>query len=175
MREKVGSTCGTCFGIMGMLRRAFQRLPLHTRKTLTQALVVSRLDYGNALMLAANESLIKTTGGTENCGSVCPQAPSLHSLRPHSQVTALASYQETSHFQAEHGPQIPYQVKIWHISKHISSPTCSPEICDPRINCCFAYTAFAQPDMAADPLPILAHITGTVFLYTFLRALILFG
>ncbi|KAJ1090998.1 hypothetical protein NDU88_004126 [Pleurodeles waltl] len=49
MSKQVSAVSSSCFNTLRMLRRIFKWIPTETRKTVTQALVSSRLDYGNAL------------------------------------------------------------------------------------------------------------------------------
>lgn len=58
LEDHVNSLSGTCFGIMRMLNKTFPWLPLEARQTLIQALIVSRLDYGNALLVGARADLL---------------------------------------------------------------------------------------------------------------------
>lgn len=55
-KEHATTTVGACFHVLSLLRRVFPFLPLTTRKTLIQALVLSRLDYCNALLISPNEA-----------------------------------------------------------------------------------------------------------------------
>lgn len=59
MKEHVAYTAGSCFHVLGLLRRVFPFLPDSTRKTLTQTMVLSCLDYCSALLVSANESSLR--------------------------------------------------------------------------------------------------------------------
>ncbi|KAJ1112958.1 hypothetical protein NDU88_001218 [Pleurodeles waltl] len=49
MSRQVNSVTSACFNTLRMLRKIFRWIPTDTRKTVTHALVTSRLDYGNTL------------------------------------------------------------------------------------------------------------------------------
>lgn len=58
MKDHINNTVGSCFGIMRNLRKVFKWLPLKARKPLVQGLIISRMDYGNALLASTNENLL---------------------------------------------------------------------------------------------------------------------
>ncbi|KAJ1089603.1 hypothetical protein NDU88_002754 [Pleurodeles waltl] len=49
MSKQVNAVSSSCYYTLRMLRRIYKWMPTETRRTVTQALVSSRLDYGNAL------------------------------------------------------------------------------------------------------------------------------
>ncbi|KAJ1186170.1 hypothetical protein NDU88_002953 [Pleurodeles waltl] len=49
MSKQVNAVSSSCFNTLRMLRRIFKWIPTGTRRTVTQALISSRLDYGNTL------------------------------------------------------------------------------------------------------------------------------
>ncbi|KAJ1215788.1 hypothetical protein NDU88_003395 [Pleurodeles waltl] len=49
MSKQVNAVSSSCYNTLRMLCRIFKWIPIETRRTVTQALVSSRLDYGNAL------------------------------------------------------------------------------------------------------------------------------
>lgn len=58
MKEHILVAAGVCYYNMRLLRRIFPYLPTSARKTLVQAWVISRLDYGNALFADVNKTLM---------------------------------------------------------------------------------------------------------------------
>lgn len=64
--EHVKSLAGLCFGTLRMLRKIFTWIPLNARKTLTQALLVSRLDYANPLLVGVREDLLSKLQVVQN-------------------------------------------------------------------------------------------------------------
>lgn len=56
LKEHAAQTAGSCCHTLGLLRRVFPLLPNAFRKTLMQALILSRLDYCNGLLVSANAS-----------------------------------------------------------------------------------------------------------------------
>lgn len=53
METQAKKHAGTCFGILRMIRKVLSLLPDKSRRTVVQALVVSRLHYGNSLYLGS--------------------------------------------------------------------------------------------------------------------------
>ncbi|KAJ1171496.1 hypothetical protein NDU88_003357 [Pleurodeles waltl] len=49
MSKQVNAVSSSCYNTLRMLCRVYKWIPTETRKTVTQALVSSRLDYGNVL------------------------------------------------------------------------------------------------------------------------------
>lgn len=82
MKEQVAAVSGSCFGLLKFLLRVFDILPLSARKTLLQALVVSRLDYCNALLGAANEGTMNRLQVVQSMAArlALNQPPRTHSL-----------------------------------------------------------------------------------------------
>lgn len=58
MADHVNNVAGVCYGLMRSLRRIFKWIPSTARLPLVQGLVVSRLDYGNALFMSISEDLL---------------------------------------------------------------------------------------------------------------------
>lgn len=90
MKYHISAISGASFVTMQRLRKVFPWLPSSVRKALVQALARSRLDYDNALLVAANDTLmfkLQTSGGAKYCCPlVCnllagsPSAPTLRAL-----------------------------------------------------------------------------------------------
>lgn len=59
MKQQATKTASTCFAILKWLRKILRMLPLSTQKTVIQALIVSRLDYGNMLYLGASKEVLR--------------------------------------------------------------------------------------------------------------------
>lgn len=57
MKEHVNHIMSTCYGLMRSLRKIFQWIPIESKKLLVQGLIISWLNYGNALMASINEEL----------------------------------------------------------------------------------------------------------------------
>lgn len=75
--DHISSTAGACFHSLSLLRRVFPFLPLYTRKTLVQALVLSCLDYCNALLITANERSLNKLQVVQNTAArLVDNAPS---------------------------------------------------------------------------------------------------
>lgn len=78
LKEQVSTTIDACFHALGLLRRVFTFLPLSTRKTLIQTLVLSRLDYCNALLISASEASLNKLQVVQNTAArLVSNAPSL--------------------------------------------------------------------------------------------------
>lgn len=58
MKSQVQSVAGMCFRLLKMMRNFLSLLPLSHRKTVVQALIMSRLDYANALYLGIPNYLL---------------------------------------------------------------------------------------------------------------------
>lgn len=91
MKEQVTTTMGSCFHMLRLLRRVFPFLRITIRKTLIPALVISRLDYCNALLISANESSLNRPGSSKHRGSSCLELSCQNSLSPAITMCALAT------------------------------------------------------------------------------------
>lgn len=88
MSPHVNKVVQTSFGIMKSLRKIFRWLPIDCRKPLIQGLIISRLDYGNALLANINEGaltklqVLQNTAArlTLNLPPRTPSAPTLTKL-----------------------------------------------------------------------------------------------
>ncbi|XP_078533484.1 uncharacterized protein LOC144819505 [Lissotriton helveticus] len=69
MTRQVNAVSSSCFNILRMLRKIFWWIPTETRKTVTQALVTSRLDYGNALYAGTTTKLQKRLQRIQNASA----------------------------------------------------------------------------------------------------------
>lgn len=69
MRSQVQSVAGSCFGLLRMLRKCLPLLPLDHRKTVVQALIISRLDYVNVLYLGLPEYLLNYLRVVQNAAA----------------------------------------------------------------------------------------------------------
>ncbi|KAJ1124556.1 hypothetical protein NDU88_003007 [Pleurodeles waltl] len=59
MTKQVNAVSSSCFLTLRMLRKIFRWIPADTRKTVTHALVTSRLDYSNTLYAGTTAKLQK--------------------------------------------------------------------------------------------------------------------
>lgn len=66
MRDHVRTLCGKSFATLKLLKRLFPWIPLESRRTVTQALLLSRLDYGNALLVGMPDYLFKCLQVVQN-------------------------------------------------------------------------------------------------------------
>ncbi|KAJ1140639.1 hypothetical protein NDU88_006988, partial [Pleurodeles waltl] len=66
---QVNAVSSSCFNILRMLRKIFRWIPTETRKTVTQALVTSRLDYGNTLYTGTTVKLQKRLQRIQNASA----------------------------------------------------------------------------------------------------------
>lgn len=83
MKEHANQIAGSCFHVLGLLRRILPLLPDSTRKMLTQALVLSRLDYCNGLLLSANEAALNKLQVIQNTAArLVLNAPARTASRP---------------------------------------------------------------------------------------------
>lgn len=57
-RTQARKTTATCYGLLKTIRKVLPLLPPQSRKILVQTLILSRLDYGNALYLGAPNSVV---------------------------------------------------------------------------------------------------------------------
>ena len=57
MARQVNAVSSSCFHTLRLLRKIFKWIPIDARRTVTQALVSSKLDYGNALYAGINKKL----------------------------------------------------------------------------------------------------------------------
>lgn len=72
-----------CFGIIRMLRKILSLLPASARKLAVQALILSRIDYANALYLGAPCGTIKRLQIVQNCAArLLTQTPARQSAKP---------------------------------------------------------------------------------------------
>ena len=69
MKPQVNAVSSACVLILRMLRKIFKWLPINTRKTVTQALITSRLDYDNALYSSINAHLLKRLQAIQNASA----------------------------------------------------------------------------------------------------------
>lgn len=60
---------GTCFGVLKVLRKTLDLLPIAARKILVHSLVTSRLDYGNILYLGATAKCMLRLQGVQNAAA----------------------------------------------------------------------------------------------------------
>lgn len=65
-RDHVRTLCGKSFATLKLLKRLFPWIPLESRWTVTQALLISRLDYGNALLVGMPDYLFKCLQVVQN-------------------------------------------------------------------------------------------------------------
>lgn len=85
MRDHTNSIIGTCYGLMRSLRRIFKWIPLTARLPLIQGLIMSRLDYGNALLMSAPMDLLTKLQVVQNTAArlaldLPPRTPSAPTL-----------------------------------------------------------------------------------------------
>lgn len=83
LEDHVKVLSGTCFGILHLLRKIFPWIPVDARRTLIQALIASRLDYGNALLVGAREDLLAKLQVIQNTAArMALQKPYRHPSLP---------------------------------------------------------------------------------------------
>ncbi|KAJ1151790.1 hypothetical protein NDU88_004570 [Pleurodeles waltl] len=76
MTKQVNAISSSCFNILRMLRKIFRWIPAETRKTVTHALVTSRLDYGNTLYAGTTAKLQKRLQHIHNASArLIPDIP----------------------------------------------------------------------------------------------------
>lgn len=88
MSDHVNSITRVCYGLMRSLRKVFKWIPLSSRMPLVQGLIISRLDYGNALLASINEEHLTKLQVLQNTAAKLvlnltpslPSAPSLSAL-----------------------------------------------------------------------------------------------
>lgn len=88
LEDHIKTLSGTCFGILRMLNKNFPWIPFEARKTLIQALIVSRIDYGSALLVGAREDLLSKLQVVQNMAARMalnkprrtPSQPLLHAI-----------------------------------------------------------------------------------------------
>lgn len=69
LKVQVRKVVASCFGILKMLRKIIPLLPFQAKKLLTQALVLSRLDYGNALYFGSPGPVLSKLQVIQNCAA----------------------------------------------------------------------------------------------------------
>lgn len=69
MKQQAVSVASTCFAILKWLRKILWMLPSSTQRTVVQALITSRLDYGNILYLGANKDVIRRLQVVQNAAA----------------------------------------------------------------------------------------------------------
>ncbi|KAJ1116180.1 hypothetical protein NDU88_004398 [Pleurodeles waltl] len=69
MTRQVNSVTSACFNTLRMLRKIFRWIPIDTRKTVTHALVTSRLDYGNTLYAGITTKLQRKLQRIQNAAA----------------------------------------------------------------------------------------------------------
>lgn len=81
MNRQVSRTISTCFGIIRTLRKISHHLSVESRKQVVTALVISRLDYCNALYLGINKGLIQRLQLVQNAEArLVMDLPKFHSI-----------------------------------------------------------------------------------------------
>lgn len=82
-RTQARKVAASCFGILRMLRKVLPLLPSHVKKLVVQALILSRLDYGNALYLGAPTGVISRLQTVQNCAArILTEIPARTSAKP---------------------------------------------------------------------------------------------
>lgn len=75
---------GSCFGILKSLTKFLPLLPRHTRETVTRALILSRLDYANALFIGTPDYSLKKLQVVQNAAArLLLNIPIRSSVRQH--------------------------------------------------------------------------------------------
>ncbi|KAJ1101580.1 hypothetical protein NDU88_006646 [Pleurodeles waltl] len=69
MTKQVNAVSSSCFLTLRMLRKIFRWIPADSRKTVTHALVTSRLDYGNTLYAGTTAELQKRLQRIQNASA----------------------------------------------------------------------------------------------------------
>ncbi|KAJ1216570.1 hypothetical protein NDU88_004171, partial [Pleurodeles waltl] len=69
MDSQASKVSSTCFGLMRMFRKILSLLPPTARRILIQALILSRLDYGNSLFLSSPFYVIKKLQRVQNAAA----------------------------------------------------------------------------------------------------------
>lgn len=93
----------SCFSILRMLRKVLLLLPFQARKLVVQALILSRLDYGNALYLGAPSAVFSKLQIVQNCAArILMGVPSRQSSRPALKTLHWLPVRERVNFKALH-------------------------------------------------------------------------
>jgi hypothetical protein len=98
MHTHIAKTTGICFGALRALRSVSQSLPRPVLKTLVSALILSRLDYGNALLYGLPDVLVlklqsvlnaaaRLIYGASSTSSITPLLNELHWLHVRERIT----------------------------------------------------------------------------------------
>jgi hypothetical protein len=69
MRDHVIKTVSRCFSALRQLRSVRSQVPLPVFKSLVIALVLSRLDYGNAVLVGATSDLLRRLQSVQNAAA----------------------------------------------------------------------------------------------------------
>lgn len=69
MKDQVQSVVGSCFATIRMLRQFLPLLPISHRRTVVQALIISKLDYSNVLYLGLPEYLLSRLQVAQNAAA----------------------------------------------------------------------------------------------------------
>lgn len=69
MEQHTKRVVGTCFGIMKVLKKTLDFLPITARKTMVHSLVTSRLDYDNVLYLGATQRYLQRLQRIKNAAA----------------------------------------------------------------------------------------------------------
>lgn len=69
MKHQVAKISSTCFAVLQWLKKILWLIPLSAQRTVIQALVISRLDYRNALYLGADKTTIQRLQLVQNAAT----------------------------------------------------------------------------------------------------------
>ncbi|KAJ1115342.1 hypothetical protein NDU88_003566 [Pleurodeles waltl] len=84
MSKQVNAVTSSCYNTLRMLRRIYKWIPTDTRKTVTQALVSSRLNYGNALYTGIPTKQLRCLQRIQNASArLVLNVPRRNHITPH--------------------------------------------------------------------------------------------
>lgn len=69
LKAQARKVVAACFGMLRMVRKVLPLLPGQAKKLLIQTLILSRLDYGNALNLGAPTAVFDKLQRVQNCAA----------------------------------------------------------------------------------------------------------
>lgn len=73
IKNQVNTVSSDCYHTLRMLGKIFRWLPVNTRRSIMQALITSRLDYGNTFYIGITACFLKRLQPIQNSSNTHPQ------------------------------------------------------------------------------------------------------
>lgn len=102
MNRQINAVSSSCFHMLRLLPKNLRWLPTESRKTVTHALITSRLDYGNAPYAGVTQKQLRKLQDVQNATARLVLDIPCRSHMTTSLTTPLAPNQQENHLQAPH-------------------------------------------------------------------------